>query len=453
MPRSFQITEQSSLLQQDVDCVYCHADILLHEYVTTCPMCKSPHHVDCWSSNGNQCATFGCDYSGDIVRNEENISEGPIPLGESPVPLSSPKNQAVGWSISALLIILLLLTFSVNTCNSNNRSRSYQPQAPRIVAEFDETTGAVTGILRPVVGYSGDYNLADTIHVHLQQMSERDTLAQSNDEAEEIKIKVGMGVPFAFQNLKPGKYMFGMSVDNQFQRIRSSQYKSLLPMAWILEVRAGEQFDLGYVEFGTTYSERERARLFFPTATTADATVKAVERETSEAVERYLSSTPTPSVKSSNNFAISSATPNPTATETRRSSPGKLAKAIDVQLSDVQYRILEATNEGTSIDSLTAEGEFVAVRLAIANGGSGPLTFAGAKLIDEHGTEYSYTARAFPYTMDEEVCTMVTIAPTEERICTMVYDIDKRATRVSLHLTDLSLLSDESAVIELRGLP
>lgn len=67
MPRSFQVTAHSSLHEQDVDCIYCHADIVLHEYVTTCPTCRSPHHVECWKSNGSRCATFGCDFAEVLV--------------------------------------------------------------------------------------------------------------------------------------------------------------------------------------------------------------------------------------------------------------------------------------------------------------------------------------------------------------------------------------------------
>ena len=134
-------------------------------------------------------------------------------------------------------------------------------------------------------------------------------------------------------------------------------------------------------------------------------------------------------------------------------SLGVLSGEIDAQVSDVQYAVLEATNEGSTIDTLEADGEFIVVRLLMANSGTEPLTYFGANMVDDHGQEYSYVSNALEYIVDEEACEVVTIEPGEEQICTMVYDVNDDANAVGLILTDLNLLGGEEVVIELTGLP
>lgn len=67
MPHSIQITETSPLLH-DANCVYCHVDLDLGDLVTVCDSCQSPHHTDCWDTNGNRCSTFGCQNSSAVVQ-------------------------------------------------------------------------------------------------------------------------------------------------------------------------------------------------------------------------------------------------------------------------------------------------------------------------------------------------------------------------------------------------
>lgn len=111
MPRSFQIDGQSALLQQDVDCIYCHADILLHEYVTICPTCHSPHHVECWKSNENRCATFGCDFA-EVLANNAVLSRQASTVG-SRLPTRDLGRQSRTqptvdeWSIVVAAILML----------------------------------------------------------------------------------------------------------------------------------------------------------------------------------------------------------------------------------------------------------------------------------------------------------------------------------------------------------
>jgi len=70
MPQSVEITE-TSLLLRDANCVYCHVDLELNDQVAVCDECSSPHHHECWLTNSNQCATFGCSGVGSILENME----------------------------------------------------------------------------------------------------------------------------------------------------------------------------------------------------------------------------------------------------------------------------------------------------------------------------------------------------------------------------------------------
>lgn len=132
---------------------------------------------------------------------------------------------------------------------------------------------------------------------------------------------------------------------------------------------------------------------------------------------------------------------------------GMLTEEVTAQVSNVQYTVLDATNEGSTIDTLEAEGEFILVSLLMKNNGSEPLTYFGANMIDDHGQEYSYISDALDYIVDEEACEVITIEPGEEQICTMVYDVNDDANAIGLVLTDLNLLGGEESVVELTGLP
>ena len=41
-------------------CPYCRLPIKPSEQVSVCPQCRTPHHADCWTDNGNVCTTYGC---------------------------------------------------------------------------------------------------------------------------------------------------------------------------------------------------------------------------------------------------------------------------------------------------------------------------------------------------------------------------------------------------------
>ena len=40
-------------------CPYCQSAILLQQDPFLCPICKTPHHRECWRENGG-CTTYGC---------------------------------------------------------------------------------------------------------------------------------------------------------------------------------------------------------------------------------------------------------------------------------------------------------------------------------------------------------------------------------------------------------
>lgn len=133
---------------------------------------------------------------------------------------------------------------------------------------------------------------------------------------------------------------------------------------------------------------------------------------------------------------------------------GELTDVIETQVSDVNYEVMEAYNQGDSIfDEVMADGQFVVVTLDIENSGDVPLTYLGANMVDDLGQEYSYIPEAIPYIEEDQVCEGVALEPGESRVCQMVYDINSDASAVGIILTDLNLLGAEEEIVELQGLP
>jgi len=65
---------QSALLEElgQRNCPYCQAQFILYQELVVCPdpSCQSPHHLDCWSANGNKCAMFKCIGCGEVTLEE-----------------------------------------------------------------------------------------------------------------------------------------------------------------------------------------------------------------------------------------------------------------------------------------------------------------------------------------------------------------------------------------------
>lgn len=136
MPKPFYVTDLSSQLQQDVDCVYCHTGIVLNDHIVICDNCHSPHHVDCWQTNNNECAVFGCDSTVDF----KSASASPTSEPTSGWNLfrflfpgrSSPELPEFGLSPTELSPTELPLTGPPSTEPSEPPSTSNPPpQSPR----------------------------------------------------------------------------------------------------------------------------------------------------------------------------------------------------------------------------------------------------------------------------------------------------------------------------------
>lgn len=74
-------------------CPFCQAPIKPGVSVEVCPMCKIPHHAECWRQNGGKCTTYGC--SGE-VDNHQAATVHTGTTGQSPTRFGRavfPENQ------------------------------------------------------------------------------------------------------------------------------------------------------------------------------------------------------------------------------------------------------------------------------------------------------------------------------------------------------------------------
>lgn len=78
------------------ECVYCRETIKAEHEVVICPRCKSPHHADCWKSNGG-CGTRGCPQIAKGVMGERSKGDGPPP----------PISRRTIFAVAGLLIIVI----------------------------------------------------------------------------------------------------------------------------------------------------------------------------------------------------------------------------------------------------------------------------------------------------------------------------------------------------------
>lgn len=113
MPIPVNVTSQSPLLQQNAACIYCHADIAVHDQVMLCDVCHSPHHVECWKSNGNRCATFGCDFADPIKVERARPTFQPLSAqlaaGSSTIRSTSTQAQVQSRSPHVLVELILIV--------------------------------------------------------------------------------------------------------------------------------------------------------------------------------------------------------------------------------------------------------------------------------------------------------------------------------------------------------
>lgn len=109
MPQIYQITETSALLH-DANCIYCHADLELGDQVVVCNKCDSPHHSDCWRTNQNHCATFGCVGRGRVSLSEWAQAEDTVqPNAHSNTTDDAYLGETEEWQFIALEYCWLIL--------------------------------------------------------------------------------------------------------------------------------------------------------------------------------------------------------------------------------------------------------------------------------------------------------------------------------------------------------
>lgn len=288
MPEPFDVTNSSSLLEQGVDCIYCHTDIVLNDRVVLCSGCNSPHHVECWQTNENRCATFGCDTT-EAIRSERAATvRRTIFARRSPArshsasprefTLISNATQSVNsvrrfvrWARGLILLGLILipawgwlLTVTGPQPEAVVRRTpaptvgAREPADPRTVtpsalfsyimpdADFDDTTGAISGLIW-IHGSDGRVEpLADAI-IGLSGELDAGTgggySAYSRSDSPQATVEES-GV-FVLNRLDPGKYILILDMDvNQFIMNRPDGSGE-----FVVEVRAGEQTDLGVLEY------------------------------------------------------------------------------------------------------------------------------------------------------------------------------------------------------------
>lgn len=85
MPKLSRLTFTPALVEGDIpNCPYCHSPIRPGEHVVHCPACGAYHHADCWQSNDDHCAVFGCKGRGTLAVEEPSPDLAPATKDVAP---------------------------------------------------------------------------------------------------------------------------------------------------------------------------------------------------------------------------------------------------------------------------------------------------------------------------------------------------------------------------------
>ena len=79
---------QENDLYAGKNCPYCQMPFKPGADIFVCPICKMPHHKECWKENDNKCTTFGCTGTTERAVAAEPAKE--IAPQAMPVPISLP---------------------------------------------------------------------------------------------------------------------------------------------------------------------------------------------------------------------------------------------------------------------------------------------------------------------------------------------------------------------------
>lgn len=150
--------------------------------------------------------------------------------------------------------------------------------------------------------------------------------------------------------------------------------------------------------------------------------------------------------------AESAATALPEAT----AAPTAYRVGEDVQVDEVRWKIVEATDLGKTLksdnqfvkDKATA-GRFVRVRFELENLSKDMLTFAGLDLVDDQARTFKPSSDAFQFIPTEEACVLENLNPNVAKSCTAIYEVPANAAGLKAQAGDLKLLGNTSALIDL----
>jgi hypothetical protein len=142
----------------------------------------------------------------------------------------------------------------------------------------------------------------------------------------------------------------------------------------------------------------------------------------------------------------------PAATE----APKDYSVGEDVQVDEVRWKILEASDLGKTLKSKnqfvkdkTTSGRFVQVRFELENLSKDMLTFAGLDLLDDQGRTFKPSSDAFQFIPSEEACVLENLNPNVAKSCTAIYEVPANVAGLKAQVTDLKMLGDASSLVDL----
>lgn len=164
-------------------------------------------------------------------------------------------------------------------------------------------------------------------------------------------------------------------------------------------------------------------------------------------------SVPTAAAIVGNAVAVASA---PTAAPEPTAAPAMVTVGQDVQVDEVRWNVLEATDLGQTLKSdnefvkdLTTSGRFIRVRLEVENLSKDMLSFVGIDLQDDQGRSFKRSNDAIMHVPSDETCVLENLNPNVAKTCTLVYEVPQNAAHVQALVSDLKLFGGKSALIDL----
>jgi hypothetical protein len=146
----------------------------------------------------------------------------------------------------------------------------------------------------------------------------------------------------------------------------------------------------------------------------------------------------------------------PTAAPAATAAPKAFGVGEDVQVDEVRWKILEASDLGATLKSdnqfvkdKTTSGRFVKVRFELENLSKDMLTFAGLDLVDNQDRMFKPSSDAFQFIPREEACVFENLNPNVAKSCTAIYEVPTNAAGLKAQAGDLKILGGESALIDL----